>query len=42
MSDTDSVYDLTLIANKPASAQFLLNSLKQAAIDIGLYVKSDF
>ena len=37
MTDADSADDLVLLANTPAQAKSLLDSLEQAAGSIGLY-----
>ena len=41
VTDADYADDLTLLANTPAQAKFLLHSLKKTARCIGLYVNSD-
>ena len=39
MAEADDTDDLTLLANTPVQAKYLLHSLKQAVGSIGLYMK---
>ena len=39
MTDTGNANDQVLLTNTPAQAKFLLHSLEQAVVDIGLYTK---
>ena len=41
ITDADYADDIALLANAPAQAEFLLHTLKQAAVDIGLHVNAD-
>ena len=41
IKDADYAHDIALLANTPAQAESLLNSLEQAAGNIGLHLNAD-